>query len=211
MAFDRRNLKGRFSIGSKTETAGTVILGLIPPKSNGRSVLSLMRYTTAGTAHTLSVLRSQGSTTTTASAIATATSLILDSVAPAKDSEGVSLAENLAANDYIVVEHADGTHGAYLISAVDTGTKTVTINALAKAVDSGAPVYAMYEVARTVGIPSIQLTTVVSSTEDFPAAGTDPELGIASSHNKNEPLLIHSNNITAAGTLRYATACYTDL
>jgi len=212
MAFDRRSLKGRWQLGSSTEAFGTAIVRVIPPKANGRTVLSLMRYTTAGTAHTLSVLRCQGTTTTTAASSSGGSTITIANVAPAKDLNGASLPENLAASDYLVVENTDGSHNAYLISSINTTTKVVTITGtLAKDVASGANVYAMYEVARTAGIPSIQITTVASTTEDFPTTGSEGDLGIASSLNSNEPLLIHSNNATATGVLRYACAIYSDL
>lgn len=217
MGFDRRNLKGRWHLGTLTATAGTAFIGTIPPKSNGKTVLSMLSFLSGSTQHTLSILRAQGATTTTAAQAASDTTLTLASVNPAKDLNGDSLGETLASGDWLVVEHSDGSYGAYVVSSVSglvvtlSTTSTTPATSLAKAVDSGAAVYAMHELARTAGIPSIQITPKISIQDKFPAAGTDPEVGCASSLNKNEPLLIHCNNITAQSWIEYAEACYVDL
>jgi hypothetical protein len=204
---DARIFKGSSHVGSKTAAAGTVFTGLIPPKAQAYSKIARMVYTTAGTAHTLSVLKAQGRTTTTAAQIATDTSLTLSSISLAYDENGASLSENLAASDYVVVQHTDGTWGAYLMSGISGNT--LTIGALAKAVASGAVVYGMYEVARTTGKASWQVTTRTSTTETFETY--DPAVAVVSSSKVNEPLLIHSNNATAAGTLLYVSAVYTKI
>lgn len=215
MGFDRRNLKGRWHLGTLTATAGTAFIGTIPPKSNGKTVLSMLSFLSGSTQHTLSILRAQGATTTTAAQAASDTTLTLASVTPAKDLNGTSLAETLAANDWLVVEHADGSYGSYMVASVSglvvTLSTTAPAIALAKAVNSGAAVYAMHELARTTGIPSIQITPKATGTSQFPVAGTDPEVGCASSYNKNEPLLLHCNNATAQSWIEYAEACYVDL
>ncbi len=202
---DARIFKGSFHVGSKTATAGTVFTALIPPKPQAYAKIARMVYTTAGTAHTLSVLKAQGKTTTTAAQVATDTALTLSSISLALDENGASLSENLAASDYVVVQHTDGTWGAYLISSVSGST--LTIGALAKAVANGATVYGMYEVARTVGKASWQVTTRTSTTETFETY--DSAIGVVASAKVNEPLLVHSSNVTAAGTLLYTAAAYT--
>lgn len=218
MGFDRRNLKGRWHLGTLTNSsAGTGYVGVIPPKSNGKTVLSTLAVLSGGTQHTISILRAQGATTTTAAQAASDTTLTLASVNPAKDLNGESLSETLASGDWLVVEHADGSYGAYVVASVSglvvtlSTTSTTPATSLAKAVASGAAVWAMHELARTTGTPSIQITPKISIQDKFPAAGTDPEVGCASSYNKNEPLLIHCNNITAQSWIEYAEACYVDL
>lgn len=212
MGFDRRNLRGRFHVSSATANAGTAIVAVVPPRSSAKTVLSVIQYESGSTAHTLQVLRAQGSTTTTASAAANDSTITLDDVSVAKDLNGEDLAENLAASDYLVVEHSDGSYGAYSISSINTTTKVVTLSAnLSKAVDSGASVWAMHEISRSTGIPSISITTKASTIENFPPAGVDGEIGIASSTRSNEPLLIYSNNASNAGTLKFAAGCYTDI
>lgn len=215
MGFDRRNIKGRWHLPTLTATAGTAFIGTIPPKSSAKTVLSLFSFLSGSTQHTVSILRSQGSTTTTAAAAAGDTTLTLASVSPACDISGTNLGESLAANDWIVVKHSDGTYGAYMVASVSglvvTLSTTAPAIALAKAVSSGAPVWAMHELARTVGIPSIQITPKASTTSQFPVAGTDPEVGCASSINDNEPLVLHCNNATAQSWIEYAEACYLDI
>ena len=203
---DARLFKGSFHLGTKTANAGTAFYAAIPPKSGAYTKIHRLVYTTGTTAHTLSILKAQGKTTTSAAAAASDTALTLTSINPAVDASGASLSENLAASDFIVVQHSDGTWGAYLISAINTTTKVVTINALAKAVASGAVVYAMHELARTTGKDSIQITTTASSTQTFETYA--PEGGIASSAGENEPLIVHSNNATAAGSVVHLSAIY---
>lgn len=216
MGFDRRNVKGRWHLGTLTESADTAIVGLIPPNSVGKTVLSTLTYKCGSTAHTLSFLRSQGATTTSASAAASQADIVLTSVQPALNIAGDSLAETLAANDYLCIKHSDGTYGAYKVSSVSGYTVTLSSN-LTKAVSANAPVWAFYEVARTLGTPSIQvLVPTASAVNIFPGGGATPpamegEIGIASSLNRNEPIMIQSNNATAQGWIIAATAIYTDV
>lgn len=201
---DARLARGVFNTGAVTATAGTAFYGAIPPKAGAYSRVLRCTYLSGGTVHTLQFLRSQGQTVTTAGTASNGTTLTLASITLAKDQHGVSLAEDLAANDYVVVQHTDGSWGAYKISSVSG--LVITINNLAKAVDSGAVVHGMYEISRTTGHPSIQLLTVASTAYTFETV--DPVGGIASSAGTNEPLMYYSNNATAAGFINQLTAIY---
>lgn len=198
---DSRIYKGSFSIANKTAVAGTAITGLVWPMVGAVARIVKMVYICSTTAHTLSILRSQGTTVTTAASAAGASTLTIDNVAPYSG-------ENLAASDYIVVKNTDGSFNEYIISSINTTTKVVTITGtLAKAVSSNATVWAMYEVARTAGPnPSLQYKAVVSVTNTFNTESE--EVGIAVSGSTYEPLLIHSDNATAAGTLQQTHCIY---
>lgn len=201
---DARLARGSFNLGNKTDTAGTAFYGAIPPKAGAYTRVLRCVYTAGGTVHTLQFLRAQGQTVTTASSAANGTTLTLSSISLAYDHNGNSLSENLAANDYVVVAHSDGSWGAYKISAVNG--LVITINNLAKAVASGAVVYGMYEISRTTGKEAIQIRTVASATTVFETV--DPAGGIASSDGTSEPLMYYSDNATAAGYINQLTAVY---
>lgn len=195
---DARIYKGSYNIANKTATAGTAFTGLVWPKAASVARIVKMSYLCGSTAHTLSILKSQGTTTVTTAAAASATTLILANTAP-------YTGETLAASDYVVVTHTDGSYGAYLISSISGST--ITIPALSVGVAAGSTLWAMYEVARTVGpAPSIQHLVTVSVDNIY--FTESPEVGMAAG-GTNEPLLIHSNNATAQGWLRHVNAIYT--
>ena len=203
---DYRLLVGRKNNGKNTQTAGTIITSVIRPDPSGRgkSVITALSYLPGSTAHTLTVMRPQGSTLVTSAAAASQADIVLDSISLAKDYLGVSLAENLAANDFIVVKHTDGTYGVYKISSIATLTLTLTAN-LAKAVAADSQVWGLYEVGRTLGIEHTIFPTVAST---LFAPAVDPSVGLAESFKVGEPLVLHSDNATAAGVLNYLSAAY---
>lgn len=205
-----RSILGRFTVPYQTQTADTIIADVIPPKSGLYTVLNTVAYTNSSTAHTLTVMRSQGSTTTTAAAAASQAVINVASLSLAKDMAGNSLAEDLAANDFLVIAHSDGTYGVYKISSISSLAITLTSN-LTQAVASGAIVYGMYELGRTTGIKHLQFTLPASATTylpNNPSGNGSGELGIAQSKGVSEPLVVHSGNATAAGKLLYAQASY---
>lgn len=204
-----RSIKHRFHHGKKTESAGTAIVVTVPAEQGAKAVLTRLKYTPGATSHAANVLRAQGSTTTTAAASAGGSTLVVASNAPATDVNNTNLGETLAANDYIVVKHSNGHQVAYTISSIDTATNTITINGtLSYNVDSGATVWVMHELARTLGKPAIVYDLPTGSTTDLTGGGNDAETGIATSENVNEPLVVSINNATNAGTLVAVGAVY---
>lgn len=203
-------MKGSYSLGTKTAALNVGFIGLIPPHSGAYTKINRLVYTTAGTPHTLNIMKSQGKTTTTAASSASGTTLTLASISIANKVNGESLSENLAANDWLVVQHTDGTWGAYMVTSVSGLVVTLSTSApavaLAKDVASGAVVYGMYETSRATGKDAVVITTTASSTQTFETYA--PEVGIAQSNGTNEPLLFHSSNVTAAGSLVYVSAVY---
>lgn len=199
---DARLARGSFSLGNKTDTAGTAFYGAIPPRAGSYTRVLRCTYTSGATPHALQFLLAQGKTVTTAATSSGGTTLTLSSVTLAKDAAFAD--EDLAANDFVVVQHVDGTWGAYKISSISG--KVITINALAKAVANGAVVYGMYEISRTAHKEAVQLRTVASVTHVFETM--DPAGGIASSHGTNEPLMYYSDNTANAGFINQLTAVY---
>lgn len=191
-------------IDHHTEAFGTVITELIPPVSNRIAKLTSLVYTAAGTVHDLILMRAIHRVETTAAAAAAATSLVL--------SEATFGGDTLASGDYVCVEHSDGTYGLHLVS--NLATLTITINALAKAVSSGADVWIF-------GAPSdssyhLTLKSIASTRIEFKdeAAGlitSGYDIGTFDRDGLGDPLMFYSANGTAAGVLNWGAAKYVTL
>lgn len=190
-----------FAFYHNTQTAGTAITQMIPPREGYRVRLTKLVYTAAATAHDILIMRALEQVETTAAAAAGATTLVLDSAG--------FVGTTIANGDYIVVQHADDTFGLYLVSGL--ATLTVTINALSKAVNAGAEVWIM----GSSGDSSYHSTlkSIASTRTEF----ADPTSGIGEtgyddgSYDRDgqfDPMLIYSANGTNAGTLNYGAAVY---
>ena len=133
---------------------------------------------------------------------------MLADVTTINEADGGTTTETLAGSDYVVVKHTDGTYGVYIVSSVSSLTVTLTTN-LSKAVDSGAPVYKMYELARPAtgkGFPAQVFKPAASALTSLGSESAD--MAVAESPNKSEPLVVHSDNATAAGFLHLVQGVY---
>jgi hypothetical protein len=206
------NIVNTYHIDGHTESAGTVITELIPPLNRStdnnepntsvRTRITSMVYTSGATVHDLVLMRALAETTTTAAASASATSVVLTSAS--------FVGDTIASGDYLVIQHGDGSYGLYLASAL--ATLTVTINALSKAVNSGAKVWIMGSPTGNATYHST-LKSVASTREKYEdfvsgifVSGFDD--GSYSSDGKGEPAALYSANGTNAGTLGYINAAY---
>lgn len=205
---DGRLYRGSLRItGAKTQSADTVITQLIQPKSGAIARVNKIQYTSGSTAHTLQFLRSQGSTTTTAASAAGDSTITLSSTSPIT-SDFSSASETLAANDWLAVQSTDGTYELAKVSSVSGSVVTLTAT-LAKAVASGATVYAFYELARAAtaaGRPAILFYPTVSTlssigSEDHASAIVDGVVAGA-------PVMVHSSNATGQGYIQAIAGCY---
>ncbi len=201
-------VKGRFAYKRLTQTAGTVITQVVEPKMNGsKAIITRIAYLCGATAHTLIVLKALAKTVATAAQVATDTAITVASKAFRGD--------NVAASDYIVVRHTDGTYGAYLVSAVST--LTFTIPALAAAVAINSPVWIMGAVGET---EHINFNAVASVLNQF----GDPLGGLASGgyrsvssgtvyqrSGNDDPLIVYSANGTNAGVFESISGIYGNL
>ena len=184
-----------------TETAGTVIIELVPPLENYKARLTALVYTAAATAHDLIIMRCINKVQTTAAAAAAATTIVLSSASFGADT--------LASGDYVVVEHADGTYGFHLASGL--ATLTLTINALAKAVNAAANVWIMGAITDTTyhsTIKSIASTRVEFKDAAAGIAESGYNIGTYSRDGLGDPLLVYSANGTNAGIVNLGSAVY---
>jgi hypothetical protein len=194
-------------VGYTTQTADTEITALIPPKGNNyKTKLNRMIYTAAGTVHDLVIMRALNKTTVASDAADGATTLVLT------DGDDVFLGADIAANDFIVLKHTEGTYGLYKVSANTAGS--LTIGALAQPVGAGQPCWIM-------GAPADQGHLTFKSIASTRIDIGDSISGIAESGYETvvsntlysrsgfgDPLMFYSANATAAGFLHLLSASY---
>jgi hypothetical protein len=208
---DARIYRGGFGLGSVTASAGTAFTAVVPPGgAREKARITKFVYTAGNTAHSVNVLKCQGKTSASAAASASQADIVLEDVSSVDEYDGGSTTETLAASDWLVIKHTDGSHEAYSVSSISGSTVTLASN-LVKAVDAGAPVFKMYELARPssgkgfpaqVFIPPASATTSIGS--------ENPEAAVAVSR-FGEPLLIHSNNASHQGTLVLVQGVYSSV
>lgn len=189
-----------FHCDHHTETAATPIVELIQPKENLKPRLTSLVYTPAGTAHDLIFMKALEQVLTTAPAAAAATTVVLDIA--------TFCGQTIASGDYVVIEHADGTYGHYLVSALST--LTITINALAKAVNAGAKVFIMGAPADTYHLTFKFGASARLEQADYLSglAECGYDDGVYDRDGAGDPALIYSANGTAAGILNRAAGRY---
>jgi len=196
----------QFALKSKTATAGTAIQSVIPASGAGIPAIRSLVYTSAGTPHTITVMRPIGDTTTTASSLSTASTMTLQSTNFGKTTDAA--AELLAAADYLIwVDKYGGTHFDTVASV--SGSVVTMTNTLGQDVAYGARIWACYELSRTT---HLTFSPPVSTTTTIPGpiqAGFTSHHGVKTSRSgAGDPLLISVNNVTAAGTLVTAVGDY---
>lgn len=224
--------KRRF-FGRVTQVADTVITRLIPPERGLFTTLADIWYICGGTAHALTVMRPLGKTYTTAAAAA-AQAVINVARNPGTYSHfgTISTADNaLAANDYCVYQTADGQYVVDTVASVSSLAITMTGNVPTAGVLAGAPFWFFglttdLNPANNTAHPVFTLTA--SATTKLGSDPGDTLVGALGSiapppetrkltsttygrwplNGREEPLIIHSNNATAAGTIERAIALY---
>lgn len=224
MGLGPMGLLDSFSIPRSTQTAGTVITALVPPRQRARTKISHLSYTSGGTQHTIQFLKELGRAKASAAAAGAATSLILDrdpgsySTNPEFANRGVtpSTSNNLiAASDYIVVQLNDGTFWLTTVSAAVTnadGTVTLTVSAIpAAGIARFATVWFLGAAGDTdphTRAAFDQLKPTVSVTTQYPNAAAAGGAIVAQSYHMNSPIVVYSDNPTAAGVIETGAAVY---
>lgn len=196
--------KGGFFRGYHTETAGTVITEVIPPKLRAKSRITRLVYEAGTTAHTPRILMPLARTTLTAAAAASQAVINVAAVSltPTATPQNPSpSAESIAASDYLIFKNADGGYDYGIVSSVSSLAITLTAS-LATALVSGAPVWCCYELGRNTHL-------TVDGTASAFTTMEDPIAGLCTSWLRDSPLLFHSGNATAAGFLHHLGGYYT--
>lgn len=175
--------------GSLTQTAGTVITRTIPPNSGGRACIGWLSYDCSTTAHTLTVMVAMSEVAASSEAASGQAVVNLSSIPTAFDGS------ILAANDFMIVQHEDGSWNEYKVSSLSGLAVTFSSNLTGKVLKSsriffmGAPAD---HTTRRFTMKASTITTLV---------GGDFRIHFGASTLPNQPLLVHSDNSTAAGTL----------
>lgn len=182
------------SFGSKTATADTAITRLIQPHPVKLSHAGAWSYKPGATAHTLTFLIPVATTTVTTDA-ATGQAVLAFAAIPTAPDGSI-----LAAGDWVAVQYPDLSWGEYKVSSVSGLNITMTAN-FAAVIRANTTIYYF-------GAPgdhaNRQVSLVASVEQSGPASGysaTTPAIG--------QPILVHADNITAAGTLRFLNYSYT--
>lgn len=181
--------------GAVTQTAGTVITRTVPPARNAYTHITCVKYTAAGTAHTVTVMRPYGKTTLSSAALAAQAVINLTA------DSGVTPPGAIAANDYLVIEKPDGTYHTAVVSSVAALAITLTANVPTGGFASGATVWFM-------GAPADHVDALFSGIASATTTYSEDVGSIRATLNKYEPMIVHSNNATAAGTLQQVSAAY---
>lgn len=199
-----------WSKGKKTETAGTIISHLIPPRNNRKTKLTAFEVTVGATAHTLTVLRPLNTTTLSAAAAAAQTVVVL-AADPGSYTSKRTANNLIAANDWLAFETPDGTYWFEKVSSVTTnadGTVSVTLanNVPTGGLKAGAKVWFFGVAADTdpnTGEAHPAFTLAASG-----IANQEATNGLAESIHTYEPLLVQCNNATNASVIEYLSGCY---
>ena len=218
--------RSTFGLGSKTATAGTAIVRMIPPRSGGtkklRTVITTIEYTTSTTAHTISLIRPFANTTVV-SAAASGQKVVVLTVDPGLFPKGPSGSTSLvataatAASDYLVFETPCGAFYFDKVASVAAGTvagninATMTSNLPTNGIAAGARVWLMKAAGGNdpfTGLVNETLTTTASTSNQLWQEIQD---GIFSSGGFYEPILVSVDNATAAGTLVRLCGAYVQL
>jgi hypothetical protein len=184
-----------------TATADTVINVVIPPNSAGRTCITKVRYTAQGTAHTLYAMRPLGETTVS-SAAAASQKVINIKADPGDYSSTSATSDNaLAANDWLVIQNDDGTCFADKVASITGLAVTMTTN-LGAALSAGNKVWDFGVVGDTdpqnlLPHPSWPSLLAASTSTNLPISSAD---FLVVGHAASRPILLQSNNATAAGT-----------
>lgn len=190
-----------------TATAGTAITCLIPPRRGAFTRLTRILYRCAGTAHTVTALKALWQTTLASAIAASGTSATL-----AADNGAGTSAGALASNDWIAIQLDDGNY--FLSTLASLSTLTGTVSALPSAAAAGNKVFVF-------GVPGDH-TSSQTTAKPNPVDGSqflctasilndwgDYASGICQTLSQEEPLMVHSNNATAAGTFELIAASHT--
>lgn len=194
---------GGNGFGRITQTAGTTIEVLVPPRTDAKARITKLVATAAGTAHVATCLRPIG--TTTLSADAAAGQAVINLTA-----DPGPTGNPIAANDWLAIRRAaDGTTRAYKVLSVSTLAVTLTANlGTGLGLAAGDKVWNFGVAGDTdprTGLAHPGFTLPASATTSY----SDPESGVVATLSADEPILVQDNNATAAGTVEQVSYLHT--
>jgi hypothetical protein len=219
-------IRSNGNFGSKTATAGTAITRMIPPRGKStdkklRGILTTFSYTSLGTAHTISLIREFANTPVFSAAVGGQKVVVL-TVDPGLFPKGPNAQTSLvaaaatAAGDFLVFETPDGAFYFDMVASVATGASpgtlsvTMTNNLPTGGIAQNAIAWLLKAPGGNdvwTGLVNEQLLPPISATFAY----QDIENGIFGAFKPYSPVIVTSNNITAAGTINNMSWVYTTL
>ena len=197
-----------FAAKSVTAAANTAFNVLVPAIPNMIPRITNIIYTSSSTAHTLTVMRTSASTTAAARA-ASGQKVVEFTDIGAMNTVDDDSDEIVAANDFIVFQDEFGRQHVDFVASVSGNNVTMTVN-LPGNVDAGAPIWILGELARA---SVLTFTPPVSATTGLGMmcqGGIPGQANTQSRTGAGDPIVVYSNNATAAGILVTVTGYYAD-
>lgn len=179
-----------WGFGKLTQAFGTAIVRTIQPVINHYTHLSSLKYLAAGTAHTITVMRPLGRTTL--SAAADANQAVINLTADPG---------SIAGNDYVVIAKPDGTFHTGVVSSVNSLAVTLTANVPTGGFANGAIVWFM-------GVAGDHTNSQFDGTASTLVSHGDGISSLFGTLDDYAPMIVYSNNATAAGTLQQVSGFY---
>lgn len=211
---------GGFHKGRTTQTAGTAITVTVPPKKGTYTEIAKVAYTEGATDHTVTIMLPLNYTTLSSNTAANSAVINL-TANPGHYNTAYKYAEThydssqannaIAANDYVVVETADGTYHTSTVASVSSLAVTMndSLSATGDGAKKGAKVW--FFGITTDTNPKTKaahgtLDATVNTTVVYPnAADTAP---VISAFWEEQPIILYSNNASNAGAFEYVIAEY---
>lgn len=183
--------------GSKTASAGTAITRLVPPSAGKLARVSSFIYVCGSTAHTVTVMPSLADTIVTTDAASGQAVVAFGAIPTAPDGSA------LAASDWVTLQHEDGSWAEYKVSSVSGLNVTLTAN-LSQKVKAGSRIFFH-------GAPADHATRQFLLVASTTLTINDVSCGAGSATRLGEPVIVHSDNATAAGSLQMLAYRYVAL
>ena len=192
-----------WSFGALTQAAGTPIVRVAPPRKNRYTRVSTLGYTCGATQHVISFLTVLD-TVATAQAYASGATAIKLSAAPTTKTP--------VAGDYVTVQFSDRSTFTTTVASWNAGTLTVTLSA---GVTDSTPGNSTLGLAAGANVwfhgqasdhtANETLNALISGYRSYTA---DVSVGLVTSKNFNEPIVVYSPNTTNAGVLEQVAGLF---
>jgi hypothetical protein len=186
-------------------TFGTVINRLCFPDKRGITRITSLGYLPGTTGHTITAFRFPGNTTLSAAAAA-GQAVIALTADPALAATGTAI----ATNDWIVIRRAaDGVARVYQVSSVSGLNVTLSAN-LATGLGLAAGDKVWWAGQTTTKDPRTgELYPIFVTTASTQFTLTNDTAGVVQGLSVDEPIMLQSNNATAAGVFTSVGVCTT--
>lgn len=198
----------RFQTSSATASAGTAIFKLIRGADGLITTINNIIYTSGSTAHTITILRPVAATTAAGGTNGGESVITFADLGAMKITNSSSI-ELAATNDYIAWINTNGQYAYDTIGSV-SGNEVTTTNSIGTAIDGGAPVWIFGELARTTHVTLSPPVSATTSMDVQVQAGQPGQINTNVRVGDGDPVIVTSNNATAAGTIVSISGTYVD-